>query len=54
MMSNIRIIQESKGVNRGPVLSITIPKHLAAFKGWKKGDALVFEEKDGNVILYKK
>ncbi|MFX0092790.1 MAG: AbrB/MazE/SpoVT family DNA-binding domain-containing protein [Candidatus Hodarchaeota archaeon] len=46
-------IQEMK-TKTGEVLFITIPKALAKFKGWKKGDELEFIEENGSVVLREK
>jgi bifunctional DNA-binding transcriptional regulator/antitoxin component of YhaV-PrlF toxin-antitoxin module len=45
-------IQESQ-TKTGPVLTITIPRAIAKFKGWKKGDRLEFKEDNGKVLLEK-
>lgn len=37
----------------GPVLNITIPRKLAEFLDWQKGDKLKFIQKEGGVFLEK-
>ena len=37
-----------------PRYSITIPKSIMAFLGWKKGDELEFKLANGKVILKRK
>lgn len=41
------VIQELKN----KTLIISIPKHLAKFKGWKKGIIIDFIEKNGDIVL---
>jgi len=48
-MPKIQEIQSEKGT----VLYITIPKAIARFKKWKKGDILVFEEKNHDITVKK-
>jgi len=45
-------IQETN-TTTGPVLSVTIPKAVATFLNWKKGDKLEFTQKDSGVFLSK-
>ncbi len=45
-------IQETK-TTTGFTKYITLPKAICDLKGWKRGDILKFEEKDGNITIKK-